>query len=201
MHHIEFDTTIDEIVDVNMRLVQNTATFRRRRREWQWSLGVCLAGGFIVALLRNADFEATGLLTFTVCAAVVAGILGGYAYGRYHDATIRSSYAQLMRELYGNTTVVHWRFQVREDALWVHSPHAQISYPWSQLTRVEEHSGLIELWFPPGLAVVRNRAFHSDLERVGFLKDVRQRLLHKNPESGPHLFGKRHGTTASDTET
>ena len=62
MKRVEFDSTLDEVVDANMRLVQHTAAYRRQRRQWQWVVGLCVAAGLAVGILR-ADEARTVLRT------------------------------------------------------------------------------------------------------------------------------------------
>jgi hypothetical protein len=81
-----------------------------------------------------------------------------------------------VNEMYGGAEVVRYEFEVRDDVLWSRSVHAEISFPWSRLTRVTDRPDSIELWFDPGLAVVRNRAFQTQEERRDFLESVKQHL-------------------------
>lgn len=46
MVHVEFDATLDEAVDVQMRFSSRTAAYRRQRKLSQWAMG----GMFAVVL-------------------------------------------------------------------------------------------------------------------------------------------------------
>src|SRR5713101_5995371 len=59
---VEFDSTLDEVVDANMRLVQHTATYRKQRMHYQWFVGVSVAGGEAVAILSTRN-EVTSYAT------------------------------------------------------------------------------------------------------------------------------------------
>jgi hypothetical protein len=62
------------------------------------------------------------------------------------------------------------------DGLSGRSVHNEISFPWARLTRVTELPDAIEVWFDPGLVVIRDRAFHTPEERQAFLAAVRRHL-------------------------
>lgn len=174
---VEFDATLDEVVDANMRLVQHTATYRKQRRRYQWFVGVCVAGGEAVAIL-NMSYEVPsyGTLVVATCAAVIGGLALGMLSGRYHDWRVRRGYRRVLNEMYGGAEAIHCEYELRDNVLWSRSVHNETSFPWSRLTRVEDVPGCIELWFNPGLAVVRDRAFRNQEERRAFLGAVRQHL-------------------------
>jgi hypothetical protein len=176
VHHVEFDVTLDEIVDANMKLVEHTVAYRKPRMHYQWVAGVCTGGGLAVGILRGNEVPSYATLVAASCAALFGGLALGWLYGRYHDWHVRRSYRRLISELYGGTERILCEFEVRDEALWCRSVHGETTLLWSHLTRVEDVPGSIELWFNPGLAVVRDRAFRTHEERRAFLGAVRQHL-------------------------
>ena len=176
MKRVEFDSTLDEVVDANMRLVQHTAAYRRQRRQWQWVVGLCVAAGLAVGILRADEAPSLAALAIAPMAALIGGLTCGALYGRYHDWYVRRGYRRVVSEMYSGAEAIRCEFEVRDDILWSRSVHAEISFPWSRLTRVTDRPGSIELWFDPGLAVVRDRAFQTQEERRDFLDSVRQHL-------------------------
>jgi hypothetical protein len=176
LERLEFDSTLDEVVDVSVRLVENTAAYRRNRQQWQWTFGVCAAGGAAVMLLRGNDVPSYGALAIASFAALVAGTAAGMLYGRYHDRHVRRHYRRMLDELYGSAETIHWEFEIRPDTLWSRSQHAEVAFPWSRLRQVKDVSGAIELWFDPGLAIVRDRAFSGQADRRAFLEAVSRYL-------------------------
>jgi hypothetical protein len=177
---VEFDSTLDEVVDANMRLVQHTATYRTQRMHYQWFVGVSVAGGEAVAILSTRiGVPSYATLLVAASAAIVGGFALGMLYGRYHDWYVRRRYRRVLSEMYGGVQRIHCEYELRRDVLWARSVYNDTSFPWSRLTRVEDVHGCIELWFDPGLAVVRDRAFRSQEERRAFLGAVRQHLPDK----------------------
>lgn len=173
MNRVEFDSTLDEIVDVNMRLVEHTAAYRQQRRRSQWAVGVCVIGAPVAIVLAQTEMPSYATLAFASSAALVGGLTVGFLYGRYHDRHVRHHYRRIAKEMHGGVEQVHWEFELRKDALWTKSPHAEVSFPWARLTRVSDTRGSIELWFDPGLAVVRDRAFPTQEDRERFLDAVK----------------------------
>ena len=176
LKRLAFDATLDEIVDANMRLVQHTAAYRRQRTQYQWVVGVCAAGGVAVPVLRGHDLPSLPLLAIAFCAAVVVGIGCGALYGAYHNQHVRRSYRKLIKEMYGGAEQIRCEFELTDDGLSGKSVHSEMSFPWSRLTRVADLPGSVELWFDPGLVVIRDRAFQTTEERRNFLDAVSQHL-------------------------
>jgi hypothetical protein len=173
MKRVEFDSTLDEVVEANMQLVQHTAAYRQQRRQYQWVFGLCVAGGLAVGILRGDRAASLAALAIAPSVALIGGLTIGALYGRYHDWYVRRGYQRLVREMYSGAEVVHCEFEARDDVLWSRSVHAEVSLPWSRLTRVNNCPGSIELWFNPGLAIIRDRAFRTQDERQAFLDAVR----------------------------
>jgi hypothetical protein len=64
MTRVAFDSTLDELVDVSMRLVEHTAAHRQQRTRSQWALGVCVTGGLVVTILQVNVGSTQGLRSF-----------------------------------------------------------------------------------------------------------------------------------------
>lgn len=169
---LEFDSTLDEIVDANMRQAGRARTYRQERRWGQWLVAVCYFFATVVAVLRGIDVSGVAA-AITLAFALVSGMLGFVVYGRFHDWYARRNCSRMVREQYRGLEPVGCAVEVRQDSLWSRVKDIETSFPWSSLTRVNEVSDSIELWFNPGLAVVRNRAFRSQDERRVFLDRTR----------------------------
>jgi hypothetical protein len=152
LKRLGFDATLDEIVDASMRLVQHTAAYRRQRRQYQWIVGACAAGGVGVPVLRSHELPSLPLLAIFFCAAMVVGIGCGALYGAYHNQHVKRSYRKLIKEMYGGAEQICCEFELTDDRLSGKSVHSEMSFPWSRLTRVTDVPGSIELWFDPALS-------------------------------------------------
>ena len=107
-----------------------------------------------------------------VTVALVGGVVAGYLHGHFHNWYVRRNYRQMVKEMIGGAASVRCEFEVRPDVFWCNTTAAEISFPWSRLTRVNETNDSVELWFNPGLAVVRNRAFVRPQDRRDFIEAV-----------------------------
>ncbi len=177
LKRLGFDVTLDEVVDANMRLVQHTAAYRQQRRRYQWVVGVCAAGGVAVGVLHGHQLPSYALLAIAFCAALIVGVGLGALYGLYHNWHVRRGYRRLVDEMYGGAEVIRCDFELTEDGLCGRSVHSETSFPWSRLKHIADLPGSIELWFNPGLVVIRDRAFQTQEERRDFLGAVRQHLI------------------------
>jgi hypothetical protein len=173
---VEFDSTLEEVVDVHILLATNTETYRRQRQNSQILVGGCLAALLLVISLRSV-VDPSGLLM----AAILAGCAGfaivtGLLYGRWYDSYVRRHHRDMVRELLRNANQVHCMAEVREDALWTKVDDTEITFNWRRLKRLNETAGSIELWFDPGIAVIRDRAFASPVDRQRFMDAIRDRV-------------------------
>jgi hypothetical protein len=171
--HLEFDSTLNEIVDANMRLAEHSKAYRQERRQAQWAVAAVYAIASTVAVFRGLPHVSPIAAGIALGFASLSGALGYFVYGRFHDWYARRNCTRMVRERYRGCEPVGCAFEVRQDALWTKVKDIETSFPWSSLTRVNDASDSIELWFNPGLAVVRNRAFRSQDERRVFLDRTR----------------------------
>jgi hypothetical protein len=173
---VEFDSTIEEVVDASMRMVQPTAAYRRARAQYQWLFGLCVAGGLAVGALHGDKPRSYLTIAVASFVALIAGLAAGMIGGRFHSMYAKSHSKRVLGEMYGRPDVVHCECELRDDVFWSRSIYAEVSFPWSRLTRVEDLPGLVEVWFSPGLAIVRDRAFRNQEQRQAFLDAIREHL-------------------------
>jgi hypothetical protein len=165
---VQFDTTLEEVVDVQMRLAGQTKAFQRSRRRSQIFVGACTGVAALVGPLTDDDVP-TAVIAIMVVIAIVAAVACGYGYGRFHMWYIRRNCRKMLREMLHDAEQIPVEMELRPEGLWSRSPTGEVSLPWSRLTRVNDGEDGVELWFDPGLAVVRDRAFASPDERRRFI--------------------------------
>ena len=171
VNRVEFDATLEEIADVEMRFARNTKTYRRGRRQSQWTVGVIVTG--IMAVMLEDHISPTGIAMFST----LSGLLSGFLYGAFYERWVKQSYLRWAQELYGGASTVPCAFELREDVFWGKTGNIEVACQWSDGVSVNDKSDCIEVWCHPTLAVVRNRAFHSDSERQAFLQTARSKSL------------------------
>ena len=112
---LEFNSTLDEIVDANMRLAERTQTYRQERRQAQWLVAACYAIASVVAVLRGIDVSGfAGAITLAL--GLASGMLGFFVYGRFHDWYARRNCRRMVRELYRLEPVRLCLSKLRQDA-------------------------------------------------------------------------------------
>jgi hypothetical protein len=167
VNSVEYDATLDELADVQMRVVKSTATYRRQRRESQWAIGVIVCG--VLAVLLEGQVP----IALVVMSSVACGGAAAYLYGKLHERYILRHYRRMVRELYRGVSSIRCAVDLREKVVWTKTGGTEVSFPWSGRTAVKNNADSIEMWFDPGLVVVRNRAFRTEAERAAFLHTVR----------------------------
>jgi hypothetical protein len=169
VNRVEFDATLEDIADVEMRFVRGTKTYRRGRRQSQWTVAVIVAG--ILAVTLQDHISPTGI-------AALSG-LSGFAcaslYGAYYERWVKQSYLQWAHDLYDGASTVPCAFELRDDVFWGKTGNIEVGFPWPEGVSLDDRGDCIEVWCHPTLAVIRNRAFRSDSERQVFLHTARSK--------------------------
>jgi len=78
MTRVEFDSTLDEIVDVNLRVASSTKTAQRQRLWSQVSAGGCLVLAVVVTLVLNGARLSDNISVIFIAVGMIAGVLFGY---------------------------------------------------------------------------------------------------------------------------
>lgn len=177
LKRVEFDATLDDVVDTNMRVAGRTKVFRRQRALYQW-----ITGGFLAAVLIGTALAPSlsspsplgrGIVALMIAVGLAFGGLAGYGSRHYFDWRVRRHYRRMFQDVLHGASAMRFELELRQEGVWTRSRDVETSFPWSRLTRVADTPDAIELWFDPGLVVVRNRAFATDGERREFLDAAR----------------------------
>jgi hypothetical protein len=170
LRRIEFDATLDDMVDTNIRLAGRTVVFQRQRRLYQWVTGSFLAAALIGSAVSLASVSlGSGALALILALGATLGGLVGRVSGRYFDWRVRRHYRRMLRDMLDGSGSARFELEVRREGVWTRCRDVETSYPWSRLKRVTDAADSIELWFDPGLVVVRNRVFATESDRRQFL--------------------------------
>ena len=157
VQRIHFDSTLDEIVDANIRLTTQTQSFRAYRTRAVWVAGGCLGGALFGVVLFRTQREAVDLSVtiwlVLVALAVTLGTGFGYVYGLYVNWAMRRQYRSVVSEQLGGVADVPCDIELRHGGVWVLQNGVEMTFPWANSVGIEDTGDAIELRFRPGLVV------------------------------------------------
>jgi hypothetical protein len=171
---VEYDETIDECVDDQVRLLNRATTYAKRRRRDRVLMGITVALFFGATILVTATDVALLELAVALGGGVVFGALSAYSYGFYFDWHVRHHARRFIKDMMKGASTIPFEIELRPDAVWTKSRDVEIRFAWSSLTGIEDAEHGVEFWFDPGLVLVRSRAFASGDARRQFLERARE---------------------------
>ncbi len=174
IHRITYDATIDDAVDVALRLAGRTRAFRSQIRRNVVIVGILGGLAAIVAwILTGRSPTALGAALATAI-AVPFGIIFAFVFRHFLMQEMRKQHRKIVAEQFGGKPTIPSELELRSDALWVRQAGMEMTFPWTLCTGIQDNADDIELNVPPGLCVVRNRRFASAAARQDFLDTARR---------------------------
>jgi hypothetical protein len=163
--HVEYDTTIDEIVDAYLRALSLSKAAKRAR--WQASLWTTLLTGIILFLWGTfLRAPITHRCAFTVLGVLVT--TGGYNL-TYRQNLRRRLRKHLLNQMPSGTSM-RFMVELRDDCIWTKQAGNQMSFDWGNVSEVVDTGDALEVRVKGGgMVVVRNKGFQSQQERSEFL--------------------------------
>src|SRR5882724_1061273 len=164
---VEFNYTIDDILDVQMRLLKRS----REARAWRWrnlTLTSLLSGAFLFAVIPE------GIIGRLVMGSI--GVLSGAAvYLALNDVTVKRRLRKWCEENAGTDRIFTCDVELSDSGVHTNSNGTQIIYAWANVNEIKETEDSVDIYFEKGgLVVVRNRAFTSPADRERFIELAKQ---------------------------
>lgn len=164
---LQFDATIDDVVDVTIRSLAGSKSVR----TWRWQgaavtgLMLALPGYFLFAYTVGVGRRIAGV------AALVAALIGaGVHVWTYEDAA-RKRVRTLCREQIGTDRPFTVTVELSEAGISLGQMGAQTLYDWSSIEIVEETEDALYFYrTDSGCFAVRKRGFESVASKDEFLK-------------------------------
>jgi hypothetical protein len=171
LSRVEFDSTIEEDVDVQIRLACSMTSFAEQRRRQVVGTAFAAAAAGPVGLLLGLGYVPSAVVLLGVIAlSVILGAALGNLAGHYFDRRVRRGVRRVVDELYSGAETLHQEIELRPAGLWCRSRGVEMVLPWSRFSRTHDAAEGIELWFSlPALARIPSRAFLSHQHRQEFL--------------------------------
>lgn len=162
---IQFESTIDEAVDVNLRGIKLLRT--ARRSFWE---------GLICALVLFAGFFffLPDTLLVKLIFAVMAGVLFIVLYLFSYKKILKSRIKKLLIEQFGTDKPVPCEYEFDDEGLVFRRLGTTIKFQWNKATEINENAREVEIIFgKSGISVLPNRIFKDEREKdewLGFAK-------------------------------
>jgi hypothetical protein len=159
---VRFEYTIDDLIDVSMRLLKRSRSVRASRH---WDL-------LTTALL-------SGVLLFAIVPASVAGklIMGGLglafgalSYPAIRQRTVRRRLRKFCEETVGTGETLFCEVELNESDVHTNSNGSRTVSAWENVKEIQETLDSVDIYTGRGgLTVVRKRAFASQEETLQFI--------------------------------
>ena len=160
---VQFEYTIDDMVDVQLRVLKRS----RAARSW-----------------RGRDLVMTSLLSGAVLFAVIPegftgraimgciGLsLGALLYPILNERTVRRRLRKFCEEKAGSSKTFLCEVELNDSGVHTKSNGTQLIYPWDKVMDVQETGESVDFYSEfGGLLVVRKRAFTSPEEQEKFVE-------------------------------
>jgi hypothetical protein len=179
--HIEYDATLDEIVDVCLRATERSKLAKRTR--WQSTFSVAFMIGIILFLFLTLDGATRTQKLVFVGGSVVLGT-GGFWLSYRHS--MKKRILKHLREQLQSDAPVPFAVELREDGVWFKQGGTQVSHDWSNVVElVDDKDGVVLRMREGGFLMVRNRGFPTPESRAEFLGMARKKIQEVAAAPGP----------------
>lgn len=174
--HIEYDTTIDEIVDVNVAVV--SASKAAKRMRWQATMWAALFSGVILYLfLAHLGAPISERLIFTGLGVIISA--GGYNL-TYHQS-LKRRMRKCICEKIKSESPIRFMVELRDDCIWTKQSGVQLSVDWGNVSEIKDSGDAVVFRMSDGgFVFVRNKGFASDQDKKQFMKIAHERQAKVN---------------------
>jgi hypothetical protein len=173
---VEFNYTIEDMVDVQLRLLKSS----RAARAWRWRDLVTtslLSGAFLFAVIPEG-------ITGRIIMGSIGLLLGAALYPILNEITVKRRLRKWCEEHVGSDKTFTCEVELNQSGIHTKSNGTQIIYAWENLKDIKETEDSVDIYFEKGgLLVVRNRAFASPDEHRRFIELTKQysKIADKTP--------------------
>jgi len=151
--HIQYDMTVDDIIDGQLR------TIRRSGVQQRWRIESCAYVGVIAALLVLVLVREPMYVGLVL--ALVAGGAGALTQWYTYESTMRKRLKKFIEEAYKKEVPQRFHAELRPDAIWTQTGYMQIIYDWRDVIDIVEGADAIEILMNGGYLLVRKARLAS----------------------------------------
>ena len=182
LYRITYEATVDDDVDVSLRLASRTRAFQQELQRNLVVAGVISGIGFFAAWMYLVGTSLLNLVLASV-AATMFGIVFAAVFRRFLEKEIRKQQRKMVAEQFGGKPGIQSELELKPDAVWVRQEGVEMVFPWAHCTGVRNNPNDVEINFTLGICVVRNRHFPSAADREVYLETARR--LSARPAGAP----------------
>lgn len=170
---VQFEYTIDDVVDVQLRALKRSAA----ARAWRWREQAVT--GLISGVLLFAIVP--GETTVRLIVGAVGLILGVLFYPVVNENTVKRRLRKLLQENAGSDRVLICEVELRESGVHTRQNSMEIIYRWENIKAVQETKDSVDIFADEGgLVVVRKRAFNGPADQEHFV-EIATKYLNSAP--------------------
>jgi hypothetical protein len=159
---VQFEYTSDDLVDVQLRALRNSAA----ARAWRWhdlAFTSLLSGVLLFAIIP-------GEITVRLSVGVIGLILAGLLYPKVNESIVKRRLRKLFQENVGSDKVLICEVELSESGVHTKQNGMEIIYTWENVEEVRETEDSVDIRAEKGgLVVVRKRAFSGSAEQQQFI--------------------------------
>lgn len=167
--HVQFEVTLDEVVDVQHRMLRESKIASSWRRKGR----VAAAAITGVILFLSIQLLPDTVTAASLFGAAVAFLVVYSVYPMDHERRVRRRLRRLLTERLGDVQSVHCEVELLPRGTRVRRAAVEITFDWGDLQTIEDTPDGIEYLFKSGIVLVRSRAFASQVARDQFLAQSR----------------------------
>ncbi len=180
---VEFNYIIEDIVDVQMRLLKRS----RAARAWRWRdllLTSLMTGAFLFAVIPED-------ITGRVIVGSIGLLLGAVLYPVLNEMTIKRRLRKWCEENAGSDKTFTCEVELNQSGIHTKSNGTRIIYAWENVTEIKETEDSVDIYSERGgLVVVRKRAFTSPGDHQRFINLAKQFLKMAHKSAQPNVNGR-----------
>lgn len=159
---VQFEYTLEDMVDASMRFLARSKTIRLTR--WQGLIWTSILAWLLVFALFGASIKGglIGLLAALICALI---------YPSMHRQSVRKRMRKFCREKFGDMNSFICEVELTPNGIWTQATNTQTTCDWKDVEEILVTEDSVDIFArQAGGVVVRNRAFQSDDERRAFIE-------------------------------
>jgi hypothetical protein len=172
---IRFDATVDELIEVQERVLERSKVARSWQR--QGAIFSAFQNGFYVGTLTFIIVYMVSTLLPALILSIGLFVITSIASWYFHHEIVRQRLYKYFREQFGDRETIPFELELREAGIWTNQLGVQSMVEWANIEEINLTEETIEFYMRGGgVTFVRKRAFSSTEEHQRFIDAARQYL-------------------------